>query len=270
VTERGTDGPLMKSILGYTVLPMAFEGGHRWLATWAFWLLGRRDLAVRILISPMDEVAFAWSPDKQVEVGNPENDDPSLLLLFQQLKSKSLQTAKGTSEISEKLEFDFVLHNAKMFFRMGCHPLALDLLSSWSFERPFFPSPKVRPINGVNTPSTPGIPSPRRPSFGALSTSPSYSRTRRPSFMLSGHPRESMVMDMDVLAESSEPVTRISSPSPFTHGPGEAANGPATNGHADEGISVQPAPPRKVGNLMKDLKQDVQQGGMEFDMDSFF
>lgn len=67
----------------------------------------------------MFEVAEAWSPGKQLEVGNPENDDPSLLLLFQHLKSKSLQTAKGTSEIPGKLEFDFVLHNARVFFRMG-------------------------------------------------------------------------------------------------------------------------------------------------------
>lgn len=67
----------------------------------------------------MDDVASAWKSDKPLPVGNPENDDPSLLLLFQHLKSKSLQTAKGTSEIPEKTEFDFVLHNARVFFRMG-------------------------------------------------------------------------------------------------------------------------------------------------------
>lgn len=67
----------------------------------------------------MRDVAEAWSPEKQLNVGDPENDDPSLLLLFQHLKSKSLQTAKGTSEIPGKLEFDFVLHNARVFFRMG-------------------------------------------------------------------------------------------------------------------------------------------------------
>jgi hypothetical protein len=31
-----------------------------------------------------------------------------------------------------------------------------------------------------------------------------------------------------------------------------------------------PTPPRKVGNLMKELRNDVQQGAMEFNMDSFF
>lgn len=132
--EGGTEGPIVKWILTDTVVPLAMAGGHRWLATWAFWILGRRDLAVRVLIvsfacggertghsrqSPMDDVAAAWISDKHLPVGNPENDDPSLLLLFHHLKSKSLQTAKGTSEIPEKTEFDFVLHNARVFFRMG-------------------------------------------------------------------------------------------------------------------------------------------------------
>jgi hypothetical protein len=50
--EAGPEGagPLVKFILEDTVIPMAFEGGHRWLATWAFWMLGRRDLAVQVLI----------------------------------------------------------------------------------------------------------------------------------------------------------------------------------------------------------------------------
>lgn len=135
VVEGRTDGPIYRRIVSETVLPLAFKGGHRWLGTWAFWMLGRRDLAVRVLIvsincpsdclisndlqSPMIDVANDYSPEKPMRVGNPENDDPSLLLMFQHLKSKSLQTAKGTSEVSAKLEFDFVLHNARVFFRMG-------------------------------------------------------------------------------------------------------------------------------------------------------
>jgi len=48
--EPDDKGPLLKWILTDRVVPMAFEGGHRWLASWAFWTLGRRDLAVRVLI----------------------------------------------------------------------------------------------------------------------------------------------------------------------------------------------------------------------------
>lgn len=52
-------------------------------------------------------------------VGDSHDDDPSLALLFSQLRSLTLQTAKGTSEIPEQTEFNFVLHNARVFTRMG-------------------------------------------------------------------------------------------------------------------------------------------------------
>ncbi|ORY25155.1 RAVE protein 1 C terminal-domain-containing protein [Naematelia encephala] len=271
VVEGGTDGPLMRWILSDTVIPLAFAGGHRWLATWAFWMLGRRDLAVRVLLSPLAEVAAAWSPEEDVEVGNPENDDPSLLLLFRHLKSKSLQTAKGTSEIPQRTEFGFVLHNARVFFRMGCHSLALDLLRSWSFDRPFFPPPTKRIVSAIVTPSVKSSESPT-PVRSSLDSTASFVRPRRPSFMLSNHNRrESMFMDIDVLAEKSEPVSRLPTP-PRSESPvfTEEIDEKTANGSEVKQVEKIENEPRKVGNLMKDLKQDVQQGAMEFDMDSFF
>ena len=53
------------------------------------------------------------------EIGDPHYDDPSLALLFSQLKSKTLQTAQGTSEISGRTEFSFVLQIARVFCKMG-------------------------------------------------------------------------------------------------------------------------------------------------------
>lgn len=50
VVEDEPAGPLLKWVMEDTVIPLAFAGGHRWLATWAFWMIGRRDLAVRVLI----------------------------------------------------------------------------------------------------------------------------------------------------------------------------------------------------------------------------
>ncbi|OCF41725.1 hypothetical protein I317_04429 [Kwoniella heveanensis CBS 569] len=308
-------GPLLKWILEDTVLPIAFKGGHRWLATWAFWTLGRRDLAVRILISPMSDVAIDFVPEAPLDVGNPDNDDPSLLLMFQHLKTKSLQTAKGTSEVSTKLEFDFVLHNARVFFRMGCHNLALDLLRSWSFDRPFFPTRnKTRSrIASSQIPSTPlssattapiavSPQSASRPSLFAAGSGPnagSYigqGHKRRPSFMLtSGGRRESLFMDMDVLAEStansaiptptaekSEPTTVSAQDGGDHHSvkeQGQESVSPSNEAQSApvKEVSIEPEPqqtdpdpPRKIGNLMKELKQDVQQGAMEFNMDNFF
>ena len=67
---------------------------------------------------PLEDVASAL--DVQIsEIGDPHYDDPSLALLFSQLKSKTLQTAQGTSEISGRTEFNFVLQIARVFCRMG-------------------------------------------------------------------------------------------------------------------------------------------------------
>jgi len=56
---EGDDGPVLRGILQTTLVPLAFSGGHRWLGTWAFWMLRRRDLAVRILIVSFGSLCFA-------------------------------------------------------------------------------------------------------------------------------------------------------------------------------------------------------------------
>jgi hypothetical protein len=50
VVEQSNDGPVLRGILNNTVVLTAFREGNRWLASWAFWLLHRRDLSVRILL----------------------------------------------------------------------------------------------------------------------------------------------------------------------------------------------------------------------------
>ena len=47
---EGDDGPVLKEFLTDKVLPQATVDGNRWMATWALWMLGRRDRAVRALI----------------------------------------------------------------------------------------------------------------------------------------------------------------------------------------------------------------------------
>lgn len=50
VVEQSNEGPIFLNIVKDNVLPAAFTNGNRWLASWAFWLLHRRDLAVRVLL----------------------------------------------------------------------------------------------------------------------------------------------------------------------------------------------------------------------------
>jgi hypothetical protein len=47
---EGDGGPVLRRLLQDTVLPLAAQEGNRWLAAWAFWMLGRKDVAVRALI----------------------------------------------------------------------------------------------------------------------------------------------------------------------------------------------------------------------------
>lgn len=150
VVEQDEEGPVFKEILTSTVIPIAFKEGNRWLASWAFWLLNRRDLAVRILVvgipsttmvtrtflshllfgsviqTPLQDMAKVWGVSI-TEIGEPHYDDPSLALLFSELKSKTLQTAKGTSEISGRTEFNFVLQMSRVFCRMGKSKLCVFL-----------------------------------------------------------------------------------------------------------------------------------------------
>lgn len=46
----GDEGSHLKSLLSDAIVPMAFAKGYRRLASWAFWMLKRRDLAVRVLV----------------------------------------------------------------------------------------------------------------------------------------------------------------------------------------------------------------------------
>jgi uncharacterized protein YhbP (UPF0306 family) len=47
---EGERGPVLKELLEEKILPLAAQEGNRWLASWAFWMLHRRDMAVRALI----------------------------------------------------------------------------------------------------------------------------------------------------------------------------------------------------------------------------
>lgn len=47
---EGDDGPVLKSLLEDRILPLAVKEGDHWLATWAFWMLKRKDKAVQSLL----------------------------------------------------------------------------------------------------------------------------------------------------------------------------------------------------------------------------
>lgn len=138
----GDDHPVLLKFLKDKILPQAARDGNRWLATWAYWLLGRRDTAVRSLVTPLSRLL---SPPETPNFQSKSylTDDPALVVLYKQLREKSLQTLRGATMIGMREEWEFVLHTANLYERMGCDVLALDLVKSWEFL--LTPPPKTIP-----------------------------------------------------------------------------------------------------------------------------
>lgn len=132
---EGDDGLVLRMLLEKKVLPQAASEGNRWLATWAFWMLGRRDLAVRSLISPVHTLLDTAEAPK-LQAKSYLANDPALVVLYKQLRGKTLQTLKGALRIAARDEWEFVIQNARLYDRMGCDLLALDLVRNWEFLLP--------------------------------------------------------------------------------------------------------------------------------------
>ncbi|GAP90103.1 putative wd repeat-containing protein [Rosellinia necatrix] len=131
---EGDSGVVLKRLLENEVLAVASQEGNRWLASWAFWMLKRRDMAVRALITPVFTLLDTpASPDLKAKLFL--TDDPALIILYSQLRQKSLQTLRGASKVTPRIEWDFVIHNAGLYDRMGCDLLGLDLVRNWEFLR---------------------------------------------------------------------------------------------------------------------------------------
>jgi hypothetical protein len=148
----GDESPVLVNFLKDKILPQAARDGNRWLATWAYWLLGRRDTAVRSLVTPLSRLL---SPPETPNFKSKSylTDDPALVVLYKQLREKSLQTLRGATMIGMREEWDFVLHTANLYERMGCDVLALDLVKTWEFLTP--PPTNIAP---GRPPLSPAIP----------------------------------------------------------------------------------------------------------------
>ena len=139
---EGDDGPVLQELLEDRILPHAAETGNRWMATWAFWMLKKRDRAVRALISPIhtlldDSPSSPGSPEHNIPLQAKSylSNDPALVVLYRQLREKTISTLRGATMIKPREEWDFIVRNARLYSRMGCDLLALDLVRNWEFLR---------------------------------------------------------------------------------------------------------------------------------------
>ncbi|KAI0484638.1 RAVE protein 1 C terminal-domain-containing protein [Xylariaceae sp. FL0804] len=131
---EGDNGPVLRGLLENEVLSVAAKEGNRWLASWTFWMLKRRDMAVRALITPVYTL-LETPASPNIEAKLFLTDDPALVVLYSQLRQKTLQTLRGASKVTPRTEWEFVIHNAGLYDRMGCDLLGLDLVRNWEFLR---------------------------------------------------------------------------------------------------------------------------------------
>jgi hypothetical protein len=182
---EGDDGPVLTSFLKEKILPQAARDGNRWLATWAFWMIGRRDNAVRSLVTPLTTLL---SPPETPNFKSKWyfTDDPALVVLYKQLREKSLQTLKGAMGVGAREEWEFVLHTAGLYTRMGCDLLALDLVKTWEFLAPAPTSLGLR--KGPLSPSIEGKPSTAHQSMTDFDFDPRKLLRRRSSLVVADLP----------------------------------------------------------------------------------
>jgi hypothetical protein len=89
-------------------------------------MLNKRDLAVRALISPI--YTLMETPESPgLQAKSYLSNDPALVVLYKQLREKTVMTLRGASKIHPKKEWEFLVRNAGLYMRMGCDLLALDL-----------------------------------------------------------------------------------------------------------------------------------------------
>lgn len=202
---EGDDGPVLRKFLREKVLPQAARENNRWMATWAFWMLNKRDNAVRCLVTPLTTLL---SPP---ETPNFESklfltDDPALVVLYKQLREKSLQTLRGAVMVSPRAEWDFVMHTANLYERMGCDLLALDLVRTWEFLHTPPPPPRT-PLSPV--PPSPGLMTPLASSLASLDFDPRKLLRRRSSLVVADLPpverdrMRNLLHDMDGVKEET-------------------------------------------------------------------
>ncbi|CAG8527835.1 6325_t:CDS:10 [Diversispora eburnea] len=140
---EGDDGIILKSVFEEYIIPLAISTGDRWLASLAFWFLGQRDRAVKAIMAPLETLRTlsnnSSSTQSSTSISSPssliptESPDAALIVLYKQLKEKSIQTLRGASEISPETEYFFVLRSIFAYDRMGCPLLALHLVRTWKF-----------------------------------------------------------------------------------------------------------------------------------------
>lgn len=132
---EGDNGVALDEFLNLQLLPTAVLDNDRWTASYIYWKMRNQALAIKALVSDPVELD---NNDKLIERNQCVNksflvEDPLLLQLYSQLRSRNLEYFRSALEIDSNLEYENILKVAAVYSRMGCDYLAIGLLRNWKF-----------------------------------------------------------------------------------------------------------------------------------------
>lgn len=130
---EGDDGSVLKELLKSQVLPQAARDGNRWLATWAFWMLGEKHKSLRALVEPLEDLVPLQDPPPP-NSKHYSNTEPSLVHFYAMLREKIQRTpGDKTPLLNPTAEHTLVMRSAMCYVRAGCDSLALALVRDWRY-----------------------------------------------------------------------------------------------------------------------------------------
>ncbi|KIX03397.1 uncharacterized protein Z518_06949 [Rhinocladiella mackenziei CBS 650.93] len=118
------------------ILPRSVESEQgRWMASWAYSLLGQKEMAIQVLVQPVHRVIGRSLDDMEGMVRSLSYtaNDPILTMLYTQLRASLVKQNKWRQIVSSKEEWNFVMRCVRQYLRMGCDVLALSLVRDWEF-----------------------------------------------------------------------------------------------------------------------------------------
>lgn len=126
------DSNEMEGLLERVFIPKALEEHDRWLTSWILWLRNEKEASVQALIKSPDEM-FPVKLSSDARIVHFLQDDPLLVILFRELRTKKISYWLGATQIAPQQEFDFIVRVCGIYARMGCEYLSVLLLATWVF-----------------------------------------------------------------------------------------------------------------------------------------
>lgn len=161
---EGDHGPVLRLLLRETVIPQGFLGGNRWLLSWAFDMLGEKDLASRVLVSSLDDIARTDVPKHISSESIHEQPGPlsiALVVIFNTIRNQD--QVPSTDPVKEN---DLAMLTIKRLLEAGCDQLAYCVARTWRFQAQRRMTPQITSANVPDGTTTSKLE--RRPSGDAV------------------------------------------------------------------------------------------------------